>query len=74
MLLGLGVLASKAYPGANLATTLCALLLLSACGPSNNEPPAPKLFKEQRDVLDKAKAVEPAQQQQDDAQRKASEY
>lgn len=49
---------------------LCALLLLGACGKSEDPP---KLFKEQRDVLDKAKAVEGAQQQQDTAQKKAIE-
>ena len=54
------------------ATLLCALLLLSACGQGDNQP-APKLFKDQRDVLDKAKAVDPAQQKQDEEQRKAIE-
>jgi major membrane immunogen (membrane-anchored lipoprotein) len=51
---------------------LCASLLLGACGQGDN-PPAPKLFKEQRDVLDKAKTVDPAMQKQDDEQRKAIE-
>lgn len=51
---------------------LCACLLLGACGQSDN-PPAPKLFKDQRDVLDKAKIVDPAMQKQDDEQRKAIE-
>jgi hypothetical protein len=54
------------------ATLLCALLLISACGQSDNQP-APKLFKDQRDVLDKAKTVEPAQQKQDEEQRKMIE-
>ncbi len=54
------------------ATLLCALLLLSACGKSEDQP-APKLFKDQRDVLDKAKTVDPAQQKQDEEQRKAIE-
>jgi protein involved in sex pheromone biosynthesis len=58
----------------NLIVALCALMMLGACSPGNNETPAPKIFKQQRDALDKAKAVEPAQQQQDEAQRKASEY
>lgn len=53
-------------------TLLCAILLLSACGKSDNQP-APKLFKDQIDVLDKAKAVDPALQQQTDEQRKAIE-
>ena len=52
---------------------LCTLLLLAACSPNDNETPAPKLFKDQRDALDKAKAVEPAQQKQDEEQRKAIE-
>lgn len=33
----------------------------------------PKLFKEQRDVLDQAKAVDAAQRQQSEAQRKTIE-
>ena len=53
-------------------TTLCALLLLSACSPNNSEKtPPPKLFAEQREALDKAKTVNPEQQKQDEAQRKA---
>lgn len=51
------------------ATILCTLLLLCACGKSDNQP-APQLFKEQRDVLDKAKAVEPTVQKQEEEQRK----
>ena len=54
------------------AAFLCTLLLLCACGQSDNQP-APKLFKDQRDVLDKAKTVDPAVQKQDDEQRKAIE-
>lgn len=54
------------------ATLLCTLLLLAACGQSDNQP-APKLFKEQRDVLDKAKAVGADQQKKDEEQRKAME-
>jgi hypothetical protein len=49
---------------------LCALLLLTAC---DNQPPGPKLFEEQREELDKAKATEAAQQQQAEEQRKAME-
>jgi uncharacterized membrane protein YgcG len=59
--------------GSTYRVALCAVLLLSACSPSDNQTPAPKLFKEQRDVLDKAKAVDPAQQQQGESQRKAIE-
>lgn len=51
---------------------LCASLLLGACGQGDN-PPAPKLFKDQQDALDKAKAVDPAMQKQEDAQRQAIE-
>jgi hypothetical protein len=47
-------------------------LLLCACSPGDNQP-APKLFKDQRDVLDKAKTVEGTQQSQDAEQRKAIE-
>lgn len=57
----------------NRTAALCALLLLGACSPNNDQTPPPKVFKEQRDVLDKAKTVDPAQQQQDEAQRKAIE-
>lgn len=52
---------------------LCALLLLSACSPNNSDTPAPKLFKDQRDVLDKARTVDSTQQNQDAEQRKAIE-
>lgn len=52
---------------------LCAFLLLGACSPNKEEKTPPKLFEEQRDALDKAKTVNPAQQQQDEEQRKAIE-
>jgi uncharacterized membrane protein YgcG len=54
-------------------TPLCALLLLTACSPNGNTTPTPKLFKEQRQTLDQAKAIDPAQQQQSEEQRKAIE-
>ena len=54
------------------AALLCASLLLCACGQGDN-PPAPKLFEDQRDALDKAKAIDPAIQKQDDEQRKSIE-
>ncbi len=57
----------------NSGAALGVLLLLGACSPHDNETPAPKIFLEQRDALDKAKAVDPASQQQDEAQRKAIE-
>jgi hypothetical protein len=47
--------------------TICILLLLSACSP---DAPA-KPFGEQRNALDKARAVDAAQQQQAQALRKA---
>jgi uncharacterized membrane protein YgcG len=52
-------------------TFLCTILLLSACGQDNQ--PAPQLFKDQRDVLDKAKTIDAAQQKQDEEQRKVVE-
>jgi hypothetical protein len=47
------------------------LLLLTACG--QDDRPKPKLFEGERAVLDKAKTIDGAQQQQDDIQRKAIE-
>jgi hypothetical protein len=55
------------------AAFLCTLLLLGACSRNDNEPPVPKLFEEQRDALDKAKAVDAAQQKQNAEQQKAIE-
>jgi len=57
----------------NPDAALCLLLLLGACSPHDDATPAPKIFQEQRDALDKAKTVDPAAQQQDEAQRKAIE-
>jgi major membrane immunogen (membrane-anchored lipoprotein) len=54
------------------AILLCAILLLGACGKSDNQP-APKLFQDQRNALDKAKAVDPAMQKQNEEQRKEIE-
>lgn len=54
----------------HLIAALCTLVLLSAC---DNQPPAPKLFEEQREALDQAKSVEETQQQQAEEQRKAME-
>ena len=50
----------------------CLTLLLSACG-QNDSQPAPKLYAEQRGALDKARAVEAQQKQQNEAQRTAVE-
>lgn len=54
-----------------LALTLSVILLLGACSPSETTPP--KLLEEQRNLLDKAKAVDTAQQQQNEAQQKSIE-
>ncbi len=54
------------------AILLCAALLLGACGKSDNQP-APKLFKDQIETLDKAKAVNQTIQKHDDEQRKEIE-
>jgi len=54
-------------------TALCLFLLLTACSPHDSNTPAPKLFKEQRDILDKAKAVDGVVRQQGEEQRKAAE-
>ena len=54
------------------APLLCALLL-TACSPSDNDPPPPKLFESQRDALDKAKTLDAEQQKQAEEQRKAME-
>jgi outer membrane lipoprotein-sorting protein len=51
---------------------LCTILLLAACGQSDSQP-APKLFKDQRDVLDKAKTVDATLQKQAEEQRKTTE-
>jgi hypothetical protein len=52
---------------------LCSILLLSACGPGANDAPPPKLFQDQRDVLDKAKAVDGTLQKKDEEQKKEIE-
>jgi hypothetical protein len=52
---------------------LSALLLLNACGPSDNEAPPPKLFEDQRNALDKAKDVDAMQQEAAEKQRKELE-
>lgn len=50
---------------------LLTLSLLSACSPNDNAPPKPKLFEQERNVLDKSKAVDALQQQQTDEQKQA---
>lgn len=47
-------------------------LLLNACGQKEDTPP-PKLFEDQRQVLDKAKDVNALQQEEAEKQRKAIE-
>ncbi|MDD4929680.1 MAG: hypothetical protein PHP85_10425 [Gallionella sp.] len=56
----------------NVYIALCALLL-AACSPDEPKVPVPKLFAPQREALDKARAVAPAQQQQAQEQRKEIE-
>ncbi len=55
------------------ATLLCTFLLLVACSPSNDQTPPPKLFKQQREALDQAKAVEAGQKQAAEQQQKEIE-
>lgn len=50
---------------------LAMLLLLAACGPNN--APAPKVAEQQREALDKAKAVEGDAMKQAEEQHKAME-
>jgi hypothetical protein len=52
---------------------LCAILLLSACGPGGNDALPPKLFQDQRNALDKARTVDATQQKQNEEQRKEVE-
>jgi hypothetical protein len=53
---------------------LCLFLLLAACSPNKDEKtPPPKLFEEQRNVLEQAKSVNTEQQKQDEVQRQAIE-
>ncbi len=56
---------------ATVIAVLLAFLVLVACGKSNDTKDAPKLFEEQRAMLDKAKNVENTLQQQADEQKKA---
>lgn len=49
------------------------LLLLTACSPQGDQPPAPKLLEQQRDALDQARTVEGTQQQQAAEQRQKIE-
>lgn len=58
---------------AQIAVILSASLLLCACSRDEPPPPAPKLFAEQRDALDKAKDVSAIQLEAAEQQRKAME-
>jgi outer membrane lipoprotein-sorting protein len=51
---------------------ILAIFLLNACGQKEDTPP-PKLFEDQRQVLDKAKDVSAQQQEEAEKQRKAIE-
>lgn len=56
----------------NRTALFCILVLIGACSPDKNEgAPRPKLFEEQRNALDQAKAVNTEQQKQEEAQKKA---
>ncbi|MBU0621704.1 MAG: hypothetical protein KJ795_07640 [Gammaproteobacteria bacterium] len=57
----------------HIALILASALLLSACSPGDEDHPAPKLFEDQREALDKAKAVEDKVLDQAEQQRKAME-
>lgn len=52
---------------------LCLLFMLNACEQRTEKTPPPKLFEEQRKVLDQAKTVDPEQLKHDDEQRKSIE-
>jgi uncharacterized membrane protein YgcG len=51
---------------------IATILLLAACGQKEDTPP-PKLFEDQRQVLDKAKEVGALTQEEAEKQRKALE-
>ncbi len=51
---------------------ILSVFLLNACGQKEDTPP-PKLFEDQRQVLDKAKEVAAQQQEAAEKQRKAME-
>ncbi len=57
----------------HIAVILTATLLLCACNRNDTPPPAPKLFEEQRDALDKAKEVGAMQLEAAEQQRKTME-
>jgi len=56
-----------------IAAILCTSVLLIACDRAEPPPPAPKLFEEQRDALDKAKDLGAMQLEAAEQQRKAME-
>jgi hypothetical protein len=56
-----------------IAAILFAALVLAACSRDETPPPAPKLFAEQRDALDRAKDVGTTQLEAADQQRRAME-
>ncbi|MGC2457471.1 MAG: hypothetical protein WA435_05715 [Gallionellaceae bacterium] len=53
-----------------LIPVLLASMILAACGKENDHHDAPKLFEDQRAMLDKAKNVGNTLQQQADEQKK----
>ncbi|MEQ1913617.1 MAG: hypothetical protein ABL855_00855 [Sideroxydans sp.] len=51
----------------------CSLLLFTACDSKTEPTPAPKIFQEERQILDQAKAAAAEQEKQAEEQRKAIE-
>jgi len=58
---------------APVVVALSLILTLSACSRDEPPPPAPKLFAEQRDALDKAQDASAVQLEAAEQQRKAME-
>ncbi len=54
-----------------LIPVLAMLLVLAACDKAKDQQDAPKLFEDQRAMLDKAKNMDSTLQQQADEQKKA---
>ena len=52
-----------------LCCALLTLSLLAACSPNDEQQPKAKLFEQERNVLEKSKAVDAAQQQQSQQQK-----
>ena len=57
----------------HIAVILAVPLLLCACSRNDTPPPAPRLFEEPRNALDKTKELGAVQQEAAEEQRKALE-